>query len=401
MEQEEMGFSAPFGYAVCAACVADPMLAEFIAENVTAIECSFCGRSEKTEIAAEASEVLGVIGRGISTDWSRAIDVLGYDPESRSGFAGSTFDAWEVFEAMDAVFANDAFEEFVVEAFSQAVWCQRDPYGVSEGEALRYGWEQLAETVKHRQRFAFSAPEEVGYDDDPGAEVPRGVKMLDELARLIREYELVAEVAAGTPLYRCRLHAVRKRYWTAKGLGAPPDEKASQSRMSPAGIPMFYAAEERETALAETIDKRTRTKGATIAMFCPTTTCRIIDLSRLPPNPSPFGCDPQVVRRRHELGFLHGFLRDVSGHVERDGREHIDYVPTQVVCEYLRHVFRDDQDRPVHGLAWESAKRPGARSIVLFLDRNHCVEQGERPTGLIAVPEPLVELINSERRRLE
>ncbi|MGO9762541.1 MAG: HEPN-associated N-terminal domain-containing protein [Solirubrobacteraceae bacterium] len=398
IEQEEMGVSSPLGYAVCAACVADHMLAEFIEENLTAAQCSFCGRSENTEIAADADVVLARISEGLKTEWSRAIDELGYDSESNSGFAGPTRDAWEVFEQIGPIFANDAFEEFVVKAFDGEVWCQRDPYGTTVGEALRYGWEDLAETVKHYQRFVFFLPKEEMLDDEPGAEVPRGGKMLEELSRLIRHYQLVKDLPGGTSLYRCRLHGVRKKYSEAKDLGAPPAEEASQSRMSPAGIPMLYAADEPETALAETIDpKRTRTKGATIATFQLTAECRIIDLSRLPPVPSIFDADPEAPRLRQELGFLHGFRRDVGGQVERDGREHIEYVPTQVVCEYLRHAFRDDQGRSVRGLAWESVKRPGARNIVLFIDRDHCVERGERPER---VPEPLVELISSEPRRL-
>ena len=97
-------------------------------------------RSENTEIAADADVVLARISEGLKTEWSRAIDELGYDSESNSGFAGPTRDAWEVFEQIGPIFANDAFEEFVVKAFDGEVWCQRDPYGTTVGEALRYGW---------------------------------------------------------------------------------------------------------------------------------------------------------------------------------------------------------------------------------------------------------------------
>lgn len=399
MEQDEMWFSALPGYAVCAACVADVVLAEFIAENTTVSECCFCGQSGKSEIAADTDMVLARISESLKTEWSRAIDELGYDSESRSGFMGKTYDTWEVFEDVGDVFANDKFEAFVLDAFSETLWCARDPYGTSDGDALRYGWRQLAETVKHHQRFVFLLPSETTEEDEPGAKVPHGIEMLEELARLIREYGLVGEVAAGTSLFRCRLHAVRKRYSAAQDLGAPPAERASQSRMSPAGIPMFYAADESETTLAETINDRTRTKGATIAEFRPTTACRIVDLSDLPAPPSVFDDDPETPRRRHELGFLNGFLRDVSGQVERDGREHIDYVPTQVVCEYLRHVFRDEKGEPVHGLAWESTRRPGARNIVLFIDNDRCVEVGKQPAWPSA-PGLVVELISSETQRL-
>jgi len=133
---------------------------------------------------------------------------------------------------------------------------------------------------------------------------------------------------------------VRARYSTAKDLGAPPPEAAAQSRMSPAGIPMFYAADDAETALAETVDPpRTRVKAATIGTFETTDDCRIVDLRRLPAPPSYFDDSPEARALQAPLGFLHGFRHDVSARIERDGRIHVEYVPTQVVCEYLRHVL--------------------------------------------------------------
>jgi hypothetical protein len=61
--------------------------------------------------------------------------------------------------------------------------------------------------------------------------------------------------------------------------------------MSPAGIPMLYTAEGVETAIAEGVESRSssRRKGLTIATFA------------------------ETPRLRHELGFLNGFRRDLSG----------------------------------------------------------------------------------------
>jgi hypothetical protein len=48
--------------------------------------------------------------------------------------------------------------------------------------------------------------------------------------------------------------------------------------------------------------------------------------------------------------------------VARDDRVHIDYVPTQVVSEFLMHAFNE---RGVTGMKFASAKAPGA-NVVLF-----------------------------------
>lgn len=89
----------------------------------------------------------------------------------------------------------------------------------------------------------------------------------------------------------------------------------------------------------------------------------------------------------------HSWYGDISAHVERDNQIHIEYVPTQVVSEYLRHLFRDADGAPVAGLAWEWARRSGARNVVLFLDRDRCVEPGERPALVEGL---LVELVALE-----
>jgi hypothetical protein len=78
-----------------------------------------------------------------------------------------------------------------------------------------------------------------------------------------------------------------------------------------------------------------------------------------------------------------------------DGREHIEYVPTQVVAEYLRYVFKDGAGEEIQGVAWESSKLSGTRNVVL-LDASRCVEAGEPGDGF---SDPLIELVDREPQR--
>jgi hypothetical protein len=387
-----MWFSAPLGYAVCPDCVADETLSEFVAGNLNATECSFCGRSGTSPIAADTDSVLTYMSECLQREWSRAVDEYLHDSESPTGYAGPCYETYEILE-VDEVFANERFEEFVLEAFQDTQWAQKDFGGIDEGEALRYGWTDLAETVKHRQRFFFLLAEEE-HDDGPGAEVRYGRQMLDQLGELIRKYGLVRTMPEGTIVYRCRTHKSYETPTRAEELGPPPAAKAQQSRMSPAGIPMLYAADEPETTLAETIEEEPSDEdAATIATFRLRQDCSVVDLRELSPIPSIFESGIYTMERRHELGFLHGFRHDVSGPVKRDGREHIEYVPTQVVAEYLRHVFKDADGEEIQGVAWESSKLPGTRNVVLFMDANRCVEADAPDEG---TSEALIELVDRE-----
>ncbi|MFI1408687.1 hypothetical protein ACH4Y0_01920 [Streptomyces sp. NPDC020707] len=79
----------------------------------------------------------------------------------------------------------------------------------------------------------------------------------------------------------------------------------------------------------------------------------------------------------------------------REGYDQIDYVPTQVVAEFLLKVF--NPDNPVQGLICTSSlnQRPCA---VFDLDSSCCVEQ---TTGWNARPETCLGLVPGSVRMVE
>ncbi len=66
------------------------------------------------------------------------------------------------------------------------------------------------------------------------------------------------------------------------------------------------------------------------------------------------------------LAFLRAFAYDLTRPVDKDQREHVEYVPSQVVTEYFRFRFRDHGGHPVCGILYPSAALDGGRSCVLF-----------------------------------
>jgi hypothetical protein len=95
----------------------------------------------------------------------------------------------------------------------------------------------------------------------------------------------------------------------------------------------------------------------------------VLDLTRLPASPSLF--DVERRQRRGDLTFLNSFVREVSKPVRRDGTEHIDYVPTQILCEYIRHGFADGE---IAGILFRSTMSPEGTVTALFVDREDCLE---------------------------
>ncbi len=116
---------------------------------------------------------------------------------------------------------------------------------------------------------------------------------------------------------------------------------------------------------------------ATIGCFEPVEDLFVVDLHDLPEVPSLF--DEARRDSRALIRFLRGFAEELSRPVERDGAGHVEYVPTQIVTEHLRNVFRDYADHPVDWFVFASAQSQGGRCIVLFADRVGCLEKDDYP----------------------
>lgn len=187
--------------------------------------------------------------------------------------------------------------------------------------------------------------------------------MLEELATTVNQIGLNRTLPAGTKFFRVRTHGVAEEYTTAKELGPPPNSVAKAGRMSAAGIPVFYGALDEETAVAETMGKD---PAASIGTFELMRDLSVLDLNRLPGVPSIF--DQSQIGLRTPLRFLHHFRYDISQPIELDGREHVEYTPTQVVSEFIKHRFRDAEGRSVEGVLYPSARRSEGINIVLFVE---------------------------------
>ena len=134
---------------------------------------------------------------------------------------------------------------------------------------------------------------------------------------------------------------------------------------------MFCGAVDNETALLEVYDgcRSIREPELSLGLFETTLDFEIIDLTNLPPIPSMF--DPASRRLRLGLRFLQEFVQTLKRPLTRDGSEHVEYVPTQVVTEYFRRVFKNEAGDSVWGILYPSS-RNGRPCCVLFVEADEC-----------------------------
>ena len=95
---------------------------------------------------------------------------------------------------------------------------------------------------------------------------------------------------------------------------------------------------------------------------------------------------------------MHKFAVDLAKPIARDDRVHIEYVPTQVVTEYFRTVFRD-QRGSVDGIRYASSRHRDHSSVVLFAAQQDVrLEDGKNSS--YSANDPWLRLVRSQRHEV-
>lgn len=362
---------------------------EVVKFRPNATPSSYCGETAAEPIAAEMDEVLSFISEGLHREYEDPIEQVGYD-SGEGGWQMRVTSTHELF--VDLGFGNGPTGLFddLVHAFTDCQWVQKDPHDDLPCDALRYSWEEFCEQVKHQTRFVF-------YKLKTRAEWERTsepYEILESLGHIVSELELITTLPAGSVVVRARQHSSAKTYTTASELGTAPKERASQSRMSPAGIPMFYGAFDEVTSFREMHVADETRDTVTFGVFKTLRPLQVLDLSKLPEVPSMF--DESRYHKRMPLIFMRGFERDATKPVTKDGMEHIEYVPTQIVAEHFRHVFRQADGTRLDGILYRSSRNAGGICVALFCPQDDCTDDlaaTKKTLGLVTVNRKAVDAV--------
>lgn len=373
-EDDERGWSSGGDKYVCAEHVEDYALERLIEENASPTPCSYCGR----EGAAPLDVLIERMGTSLPAEWGNADDEgVGWE----GGYVGNTYDTYDLItETADPPLNDSELIADVVRALPGHAWAQRDFYRLRPDQRLLSGWEGFAETVKHYRRYFFS---DHGVDsEDPDYLTPG--TLLEAIGDALRSGGLVRPLPDG-PVYRVRPHDSAEHPGTAAELGAPPAACIDKSsRMSPAGVPLFYGALDPVTATTEAVGANPGAAAATIGMFNPRRAARIVDLSTSPQVPSLY--DPEHRHLRPGLIFLRHFVSEIAKPFVGDDRIHIEYVPTQVFTEWLRTKFNPGSGEPIVGILYGSSRNSGGVNVSLFLDNDGaCDTDSERDSALLVL----------------
>ena len=365
-EEQEGQYSTPPDRYVCHRCVTDSLLEDILRSFADAKHlCSYCD-SEGSEGAADIGVLLKEIGDAITEDYTDPANELPYENQS-GGYQGEVYSGGEILEELGPWTVNEDLYADVREAFSDGHWCKRHYYSLDEYEKYWIGWMEFAEIVKHRTRYFFYS--DLTVESSDAIVSPRRVPHV--LGQLFQEFDWFTDIQRGTEIVRARVVRNDETPSTAAELGAPPPNLATQNRMSSAGIPMFYGSFDELTSVLETYQPHENgRRKIVLATFETTKDLRVLDLCRDLDFPSSFGVEQRWQRK--VLSFLQDFIYDFSKPIDRDGKEHFEYVPTQVVTEYVRHLLVDNEGRKIDGVLYKSAANSGEQAMVIFAGPEHC-----------------------------
>jgi hypothetical protein len=375
IEQDEQGWSFSPGTRVCFRCLADPELVAFAKANSTEFECDFCERiSKKHPISIAFDSLMEVVGGVVHQYYERAVDAMGWDGEDDT-YVGTTYDSYEiVHDEFYNISDNEQVLQAIVDSLSDETWCDRSPYSTTGFEAYELSWEQFCKAVKHQTRFFFAHR---GARDVHDSDLTPVSDMLAELGSMLESEDLIETVDVAKRFFRVRCHRPGEKCNDWKSLGSPPPTRAPSNRMSAAGISMFYGSTNLATAKTETLSTVTdrRSYAFTAAAWLPTRPLLMLNLCKIPATPSVWFTDRYY---RDRIRFLRTFAESISQPVVHDGREHIDYVPTQILTEYFRHEYRRHDGKQIDGIIYPSARVPRGQNAVIFASQDDLIPTEDR-----------------------
>lgn len=349
---------------VCIRCIKNPGVRKKIEQSQHKGVCSYCGVAEWVELLPD---VIRYIEKCILYDYDRQA------PLSPPG----SYNVKDIFETKDFK-ATTQVRTDIVKALARNTYSLKSEVNTAQSpektQALIQQWSQFEQLIKTENRF-FCENHKVSFNTRGGEYRP--AKILSKIVEAIREHTFLhLELDEENTLYRARSHFQAGSY-DAQNLGHPPIGKASATRMTPApvGIPAFYASLDPHLAVKEI--KTTATKFI-VGRWKLTRPIRVVNLSGVIGNEAPDFFDYDKKNERNIILFLKKFSSEVSKPVEKDGREHIDYVPTQALSEFIK-TYLDD----IYGIAYVSDMRSQkadvtikeALNVALFVEKFKFVDK--------------------------
>ncbi len=322
-------------YHCCSACFTDTSVKQYIGREGTTGDCSFCSAEdtlviEPTALSDQFELILCCVKE--SSDGVHLSKIYADELKTISELVGDKEKLID--EILDSLSIGKSYE--LIESF----------------KGFQSEWHDLKHDLITKNRFF---PSTALYGRIfANKTMPEQDLSIESSAFLITIGQLERNIREGKKYYRAR---ISNKELSAGEMGAPPAGSASAGRANPAGIPYLYLAESEAICCHEV--RPSNGAKIFISEVEVIESLKLIDLSS-PKQKLPLlhfeEDDLELVIKC--LHLLEEFSSELSAPVLPEN-SHLDYIPTQFVCEYLRNIGAHD------GLIFNSSYGTG-KNIVLF-----------------------------------
>ena len=199
-------------------------------------------------------------------------------------------------------------------------------------------WDRLKTSVKENSRFFTNMDEFVQYDYLTAGK----------------------SLHVGQKLYRSRITPIGQKKIKCDKMGCPPKELATAGRANPIGIPYLYLSDSAKTTYFEV--RAVYLDQLSVGTFKIQRELELVDFIYdvnlfIAYNDSPTLLKEIVIKKK----IIDSISKDLSKPLRRYDSE-LEYVPTQLICEYCKRIVGAD------GISFDSSLHKGGRNYVLFDD---------------------------------
>lgn len=241
------------------------------------------------------------------------------------------------------------------------------------------GSDKILGDILNRNNFAYSINDNVSYIQD----VKECFNVWDELKKEVQTekryfYNIGAfdwaayiksnvKIDKGTVYYRSRVTPANQDSLAPEDMGCPPAEKATAGRANPIGIPYLYLCDNIDTTFYEI--RAVYLDRISVGRFVTQRDLNLVNFNNSTNLFYAFNSennDSLIDVIKHKILFKK-ISADLSKPLRRYDTE-IEYVPTQLICEYCKHNRAD-------GIMFKSSLHQSGTNIVLFnKDDAECTE---------------------------
>ena len=321
---------------VCSNCFNDLEIKKFV--ETTSNEVGICDYCENLNVSIlNLDELLDF--------FAEFLEIFILDEEFGVPILELIYRDWEIFS--EDTNSEGLLNDILASVGSEIDAFQAPVYYIEEIISCVNHWDVLKDDLKWRRRFLTDVETifDLGWD---------------------AFFDTTTSLTEDKILYRARIHSQENSVvYDLDKMGCPPKEFATRGRANPDGIPYLYLSENHKTTLYET--RVTYLDEVSIGSFklVEDKELLLVDFTN---SSSPFLNMGNIIDNAKSRLLQESISFDLSKPIRRYD-SHLEYLPTQFICEFIRYITGAD------GIVFDSSLHKGGINYVIFSDNKfECIK---------------------------